>query len=53
VAKKARSMGSAECLVHAEILGGRKSTQKLIEAGVQRIPIITEEQFFNIAGIRS
>jgi HKD family nuclease len=32
VAKKAGSMNSAECLVHAEILGGRRSTRKLLKA---------------------
>ena len=44
VAAKAGAMNSAECLVHAEILGGRKSTLKLVKARARRIPIITEEQ---------
>ena len=52
VVKKAGGMGTAECLVHAEILGGRKSTQKLVKARQQKIPIITEEQFFELAGIK-
>lgn len=51
VAKKAKSMGAAECLVHAEILGGKKSTQKLMKARQKNIPIITEEQFFRLARI--
>ncbi len=45
-------MGSTECLVHAEILGGRKSTRKLVRAHQQNIPIITEEQFFRLAGVK-
>ena len=51
-AKKAGGMGSAECLVHAEILGGRESTQKLLKAHQLKIPIITEEQFLKLAGIK-
>jgi HKD family nuclease len=43
--KVAKSIGSAECLVHAEILGGRKTTRKLVKARQMNIPIITEEQF--------
>jgi BRCT domain type II-containing protein len=43
-------MGSTECLVHAEILGGRKTTQKLLKARQLNIPIITEEQFFKLTG---
>jgi BRCT domain type II-containing protein len=45
-------MNSAECLVHAEILGGRRSTRKLLKARERKIPIITEEQFFTLAGIK-
>jgi HKD family nuclease len=52
VAKSAGSMAGAECLVHAEILGGRKTTKKLVRARERNIPIITEEQFFKLAGIR-
>jgi hypothetical protein len=39
-------MAGVECLVHAEILGGGKSTKKLLAARERKIPIITEEQFF-------
>jgi HKD family nuclease len=53
VAKTAGSMGLAECLVHAEALGGRKSTLKLIKARKKNIPIITEEQFFKLARRRN
>lgn len=49
--EKAGAMGSVQCLVHAEILGGRKSTQKLEIAHREQIPIITEEQFFKLARI--
>jgi len=49
VADKAGGVGSAECLIHAEILGGRKSTLKLVKAHQLKIPIITEEQFFKLA----
>jgi HKD family nuclease len=52
IVKSADSMAGAECLVHAEILGGRKTTRKLLRARERRIPIITEEQFFRLAGIR-
>ncbi|MBZ5532784.1 MAG: hypothetical protein LAO20_15245 [Acidobacteriia bacterium] len=51
VVEKAGAMGSVQCLVHAEILGGRKSTQKLEIAHREQIPIITEEQFFKLARI--
>jgi HKD family nuclease len=46
----AKSIGSAECLVHAEILGGRKTTRKLAKARQMNIPIITEEQFLRLVG---
>jgi HKD family nuclease len=46
----AKSIGSAECLVHAEILGGRKTTRKLVKARQMNIPIITEEQFLTLMG---
>jgi HKD family nuclease len=52
VAKRAAAMSSAECLVHAEILGGRRSTKKLMRAHQLKIPIITEEQFFKLAKIK-
>jgi NAD-dependent DNA ligase len=52
IVKKAAAMGSVQCLVHAEILGGRKSTQKLEVAHRKRIPIITEEQFFKLARLK-
>jgi HKD family nuclease len=44
----AKSIGSAECLVHAEILGGRTTTRKLMNARQMNIPIITEEQFLRL-----
>jgi HKD family nuclease len=44
----AKSIGSAQCLVHAEILGGRKTTRKLEKARQRNIPIITEEQFLRL-----
>jgi HKD family nuclease len=46
----AKSIGSAQCLVHAEILGGRKTTRKLEKARQRNIPIITEEQFLKLIG---
>lgn len=49
LAKTAYTIGTAECLVHAEIMGGKQSTQKLVKARQMRIPIITEEQFFKLA----
>lgn len=52
LAEGAGAMTSAECLVHAEILGGRKSTRKLVKARALKIPIITEEQFFKLAGVK-
>jgi|SRR5581483_5148696 len=51
VAETAGAMGSADCLVHGEILGGRKSTRKLMRARQLNIPIISEEQFFNLLGL--
>lgn len=53
VANKAESMALANCLVQGEILGGRKSTKKLLKARERRIPIITEEQFRKLAGIKA
>ena len=44
----AKSIGSAECLVHAELLGGRKTTRKLVKARQMNMPIITEEQFLRL-----
>jgi HKD family nuclease len=52
IVKKAAAMGSVQCLVHAEILSGRKSTQKLEVAHRKKIPIITEEQFFKLARLK-
>lgn len=51
-ARSADSMAGAECLVHGDILGGRKTTKKLKAAREHNIPIITEEQFLKLAGIR-
>jgi NAD-dependent DNA ligase len=42
------SVSSADCLVHGEVLGGRKSTRKLQEARRQGVAIITEEDFMRI-----
>ncbi len=49
-AQVAKSIGSAQYLVHAELLGGRKTTRKLMKARKLKIPIITEEQFLNLMG---
>jgi HKD family nuclease len=49
----ARSIGSAECLVHAELLGGRKTTRKLEKARQINIPIITEEHFLKLMGVKA
>lgn len=43
-----KGMGRVNCLVHAEILGGRESTQKLERARELRIPIISQEEFFRM-----
>jgi len=42
-------MGRADCLVQGDILGGRKSTQKLDAATRYDIPVITDEEFFRLA----
>jgi HKD family nuclease len=44
------NMGSAECLVHADILGDRKTTRKLRKARKMNIPIISQEQFLRLIG---
>jgi HKD family nuclease len=49
VANKASSLRSADCLVHGQILGGRKSTRKLAAAESHQIPVIPDEEFFEIA----
>jgi HKD family nuclease len=49
----AKNITSAECLVHAELLGGRKTTRKLVKARQMNIPIITEEQFLKLMGVNS
>jgi len=48
VAKTADNMKLADCLVHGDILGGRKSTRKLVRARATGVPIINEEEFFKI-----
>jgi len=48
IASNAGAMGSAECLVQGEILGGQQSTRKLERARELNIPIITEEMFFQL-----
>ena len=52
-AQVAKSIGSAQYLVQAELLGGRKTTRKLIKARKLKIPIITEEQFLKLMGRKS
>ena len=49
IADKAVALGSADCLIHGEILGGRKSTKKLEAAENYQIPVISDEEFFKIA----
>jgi NAD-dependent DNA ligase len=39
--------------VHAELLGGRKTTRKLVKARQMNIPIITEEQFLKLMEMNS
>jgi hypothetical protein len=41
-------MANVQCLVHGEILGGRKSTRKLVRARELEVPVITEQEFFRI-----
>jgi HKD family nuclease len=42
------SMGRADCLVHADSLGGSRTTRKLAAARERGIPVISEDQFFRI-----
>jgi len=48
VAESADQISASDCLVHAEILGGRTSTLKLRRARKEQIPIVTEEDFLKI-----
>ncbi len=48
IASSADRVASADCLVHAEIPGGRVTTNKLKRARRFKMPIITEEQFLRI-----
>ena len=48
VARSPRSMARADFLVHAEILGGRKTTLKLRAARSRGMPIITQEEFLRV-----
>lgn len=48
IALRAGSIPSADCLVHGQILGGRKSTLKLNSAEENEVPIISDEDFFEI-----
>ena len=48
VAPKAASLGGADCLVHGDVLGGRKSTEKLREARNRGLPIVSEEEFWTL-----
>lgn len=49
IADRSGSIGRAHCLIHGDILGGRKSTRKLDAAAELQIPIINEEEFFALA----
>lgn len=48
IATAAKSIKSAACLVHGEILLGKKTTNKLRGARQYGIPIISEDEFFQI-----
>jgi NAD-dependent DNA ligase len=48
IATAAKSIKSAACLVHGEILQGKKTTKKLRGARDYGIPIISEDEFFQI-----
>jgi HKD family nuclease len=41
-----KQISTANCLIHAELMGGRKTTRKLRGARHFHIPIITEEDFW-------
>lgn len=45
---EAEQISNAECLIHAELMGGRKTTRKLRGARHFGIPVITEEDFWAI-----
>jgi HKD family nuclease len=49
IAAKPSALHDAACLVHGEILGGKKSTRKLAAAEGFDIPVISPEAFFKIA----
>lgn len=48
VAERPSAIRRADCLVHGNVLRGQQSTQKLDAAIEHGIPIITDEEFFNI-----
>jgi HKD family nuclease len=48
VVPSADGIARADCLVHGDILGRKKSTRKLARARVEKMPIITEEDFFRL-----
>ena len=48
VARSVSGIKSAECLVHGDILGGRKSTRKLREARRLGVPVIHQDTFLKI-----
>jgi HKD family nuclease len=45
---EAEQISNANCLIHAELMGGRKTTRKLRGARRFSIPIITEEDFWSL-----
>lgn len=45
---EAEHISNANYLIHAELMGGRKSTRKLRGARQFKIPIITEEDFWSL-----
>jgi hypothetical protein len=42
---EAEHIASADCLVHGEVMSGRKTTRKLRGARQNRVPVISEEEF--------
>lgn len=45
---EAERISNADCLIHAELMGGRKTTRKLRGARHFQIPVITEDDFWAI-----
>jgi len=42
---EAENIASADCLVHGEVMNGRKTTRKLRGARQNKIPVISQEEF--------